>query len=527
METEDTRIIDAEYTEISVEPVTNFSEINEETVKKLHPILQRFMDSYAAKPKDMTDETWLAQKLGEELPEKSSEEIAAMSREIVASVEEFDRNLTSLNKACETGTPKEVWLADKLQNAAVGVNVVDYGNYLQGIDDTLRANNEAMMNVIHRADGNINMNPNLDGFIAEQEVVNSFNREAALKNSPYRAEALQPDGKTYAKNSVDVVIRDTRKSVHNIVKRYQLKFGKNAEATAQYLEHGDYRGQQSIVPKGQKQGVRENVSPAKQVNDYIESPDGVRSKPLSKEQAKRHQERVQEGQNLRQDTWNSYNTRELAINIGKQAAVAGMAGAAMGAGFHLAAKVFQGEEIKASEVVEVALKTGATTGITCAAAGALKVGVEKGLVPVLAKGTPIGVLTTIVSIGIENVKIMKKFVDGEIGGIKAIDLMARTTTAVVGGIAAAAEGAAIGAAALSFIPIAGTLVGGIIGGTIGYMAGSKVGNAIYSGVKKIAGVAKTAVKAAWSGVKSVASTAWSGVKSVASGVGSFVKGLFS
>ena len=165
----------------------------------------------------------------------------------------------------------------------------------------------------------------------------------------------------------------------------------------------------------------------------------------------------------------------------------------------LAAKVFQGEEIKASEVVEVALKTGATTGITCAAAGALKVGVEKGMVPVLAKGTPIGVLTTIVSIGIENAKIMKKFVDGEIGGIKAIDLMARTTTAVAGGIAAAAEGAAIGAAALSFIPIAGTLVGGIIGGTIGYMAGSKVGNAIYSGVKKIAGVAKTAVKAAWSG----------------------------
>ena len=526
METEDTRIIDAEYTEISVEPVTQFSEINEETVKKLRPILQRFMDSYAAKPKDMTDEAWLAKQLGEELPEKSSEEIATMSREIVANVEEFDRNLTSLNKSCKAGTPKEVWLADKLQNAAVGVNVVDYGNYLQGIDDTLRANNEAMMNVIHRADGNINMNPNLDGFIAEQEVVNSFNREAALKNSPYRAEALQPDGKTYAKNSVDVVIRDTRKSVHNIVKRYQLKFGKNAEATAQYLEHGDYRGQQSIVPKGQKQGVRENVSPAKQVNDYIESPDGVRSKPLSKEQAKRHQERVQEGQNLRQDTWNSYNTRELAINIGKQAAVAGMAGAAMGAGFHLAAKVFQGEEIKASEVVEVALKTGATTGITCAVAGALNVGVEKGLVPVLAKGTP-GFITGIVSIGIENVKIMKKFVDGEIGGIKAVDLMARTTTAVAGGLAAVVKGTAIGATALSFIPIVGNLVGGMIGGTIGYMAGSKVGNAIYSGVKKIVGVATTAAKAAWSGVKSVASATWSGVKSVASGVGSFVKGLFS
>ena len=39
MEKKDARIIDAEYTVISVEPITKFSEINEETVKNLRPII--------------------------------------------------------------------------------------------------------------------------------------------------------------------------------------------------------------------------------------------------------------------------------------------------------------------------------------------------------------------------------------------------------------------------------------------------------------------------------------------------------
>lgn len=498
--------------------------LTEEQAKALKPIVERFMASYAKKPKKMSDAQWLNERLGEELPEKSKSEIQKMSREILSEVRAFDENLASLNAAAEKGQPKETWLADKMQDAAIGVNVNDYGNYLQRIDDTLAANNEAMMQAIRLKDqSGISMNPNLDGFMAEQEITNSFNREAALKNSPYRADVLRPEGAAYGKNSVDIVIRDTRKAAQNIVKRYQVKYGKDASSTARYLERGDYRGQQSIVPKGQKQGVRNKVSPTKQVNDYIESPDGVRSKPVSKEQMKNRQGRVQSGKNLRKDTWNAYNTRELALNLGKQAAVAGLAGAALGTGFHLAAKVFQGEEIKAEEVIEPALVTGADTGVKAAATGALKVGVEKGVVPLLAKGTPIGVLATVACVGIENAKIMLKFAKGEIGGMKALDLMARTSTAMTAGLYASgvamAKGAALGASALSFLPVAGPIIGGIIGGTVGYIAGSKVGNAIYSGIKKIGNTAKSAAKGAWNGLKSGVSKAWNSAKS-------FVSSLF-
>ena len=38
----------------------------EEEAKAMRPIMQRFLDSYAQKPKDMADEEWLRQRLAEE-----------------------------------------------------------------------------------------------------------------------------------------------------------------------------------------------------------------------------------------------------------------------------------------------------------------------------------------------------------------------------------------------------------------------------------------------------------------------------
>ena len=64
-----------------------------------------------------------------------------------------------------------------------------------------------MINVVTTQAGTINQNPNLDGFIAEQELVNTFNANASLENSNFRARVLQPDaGQTYGKNSVDIAV---------------------------------------------------------------------------------------------------------------------------------------------------------------------------------------------------------------------------------------------------------------------------------------------------------------------------------
>ncbi len=80
----------------------------------------------------------------------------------------------------------------------------------------------------------MNQQLNLDGFIAEQHHVDTFNLDAVAKGSEYSAEVLQPKPyQTYGKNSVDIVIKDGE---GKIVRRYQAKYGADADATDTMLK---------------------------------------------------------------------------------------------------------------------------------------------------------------------------------------------------------------------------------------------------------------------------------------------------
>ena len=513
-------IVDAEYTELKDESKSEFVGMGEKEAKALQPVVQRFMESYAKKEATLSDEQWLNEQMAKELPEKTTTEIQTMSRDILTEVATFDRNMASINAACDAGQSREDWFQEQVQAASVGVGVNDYGNYLANIDRTLYQANTQMMRAVTTNAGEVSQCFNLDGFIAEQQHVNSFNAQAALERQSYRAEVLAPEpGETYGLNSFDVAIKDVKSG--KILHQYQFKFGQDAQATIRLLKDGGYNNQRFIVPTEQLDEIRK-AFPGKSVSDVLGGTEKVptRSEGMTKAQAKQYQHDIQDKNQIKAMDWNSYSTKELAFHLGKNAAMAGLGGAALATGIHLAAKVVKGEKIRGEEVVEVALTTGADAGVKAAAVGALKVGVEKGMVPMLVKGTPVGVLSNIVCLGIENAKIMAKFAKGEISGIKAMDCMARTSVATVYGLGWCTEGAAIGAAACSFIPVVGTVVGGVVGGMVGYAAGSKFGSAVYSGAKKIASVAKSAVKSAYHAVKSIGRTICSGVKSVGNAVAS-------
>ena len=494
-----------------------FEDMGEVEAKAVTSILQRFLHSYAQKPAEVSDADWLTKTLTDELPEKSPAEIQTISQEIVSSVTDFEKNLTSIHTACDNGQLKEQWFKDKVQEACSNMSVNDYGNYLANIDRALYQANEQMIRTVERHGECFN----LDGFIAEQQHVNDFNAQAALENRNYRAYVEEPEiGKGYAKNSFDVVIKDKN---GKIIHQYQFKFGKDAAATIRLLKSGNYNNQQLLVPAEQVEEVQK-AFPDKTVTDHIGGTDKVptKSKGLTKAEVKNQQLDAQEKNKIEIADWNSYSVSELAIHLGKNAALTGAISARNAVGFHIAKKILSGEKIEAEEVVEVALKTGVDVGVKTAAAGALKVAVEKGLVPVLAKGTPAGLIANIAAVAVENAKIMAKFARGEIGGIQAMDYIARTTTAAVSGMVTMGEGATIGAALFSVIPVVGTVVGGVIGGAIGYIAGSKVGELVYSGAKAVVKTATTVVKAGYNAVKSVGSAICSGVKSVVSGVGSAI-----
>jgi len=490
-------IIDEEYS----------SAIVESDCKALKPILEDFIKSYVEN-QDKPTEEWLKAKLAEQMPEKSNEELQKVTNEIIETLKITEEKRASLEQAVKNGRSKESWFASEVNKATSAMSTQETAKYLAGLDSALQQANESLYHTITTQAGVVSQNPNLDGFIAENYHAQTFILNAEAAGSPYRAKVLEPIEGGYTKNSVDIVIVDENGKT---VRRYQSKYCKDSQATEQAFENGDYRGQRKLIPEDQK------IS--KDAVDHIESPDGVKSKPLTKPDAKKLQEEAQSGK-WNDLNWNEYKTKDLAIGIGKQAGYAALQGAAIGAGIDIAQKLYNGEEIDGEEVVEAALKSGADFGVKAAAAGALKVGVEKGVIGIIPKGTPAGTFANIAYVGIENVKILGKMATGELSLKEGVEKIEQTTVATVAGLCTMEEGAAIGAAALSCFGPIGTAVGGFIGGTVGYIAGSKVGETIVKGAQKLRDVAVKTVKTIASGVVSVA-------KSVVSGIGSAIGSLCS
>lgn len=496
--------------------------ITKEEAKQLHEIQQRFIDAYKAKKPENSDYDWLHACYKKELPEWKEENIANLTRETLDTVAEYDKNLRSAEEAAQKGISSEKWFADKVVEAGKGVAINEFGQQLAKIDRGLMNGNAQMLRTVTTQSGTINQNPNLHGFIAEQHHVNTFNANAVLKNSNYRAEVKVPaPGETYGKNSFDIVIRDLRSG--KIVQQYQSKCGMDASHTISDFRKGNYTNQRFLVPSGQGEAVQAEF-PGKTVSEVLGGAEtgGVTSNPLSVEETKLLQNKVQEKGQIPQIDYNDFQIKDLARHIGQNAGMAGLHAAALAGGMTLFAATVCGEHVDSDGVIEVALTSGADASVKAAAAGAIKVGAEKGVLSMLPPGTPVQIIANIACVGIENAKILAKVASGELTLNEALDKMGRTTTSMVYGLGWGAAGMTAGAAALSWIPIVGPIVGGLAGGMIGYMAGSKVGETIYQGAKKVASVAKKAVTTAWESVSSFGKKIGSSMKSIGRRARSFL-----
>lgn len=483
-----------------------------EEAEKVKEIWKRFIKAYQESGEEQEEFLWLEKQLQKELPEKSGEEIRRMKEEIMDSIREYDAGLQNLTASVEKGKTKERWFAERVEDAAKGVAVNAYGDYLNQIHTAMDEANTQMLRTVLRQDNGVKECINLDGFIAEQYHVNSFNAKAALQKSDFYAE-IPKQGEAFGKNSFDVVIK--KRNEPGIVHQYQMKFGKDAKATEQLLKRGNYNNQRLVVPSDQVEEVQA-AFPNKTVTDYIGGTDKVdiRSDSLTKEEIKKLQLEVQESGKIPRTDWNVYNTKELAVNLGKQAGAAGIQAALLTAGIGLAGRVMSGEEIDGGEVVETALTTGADAGVKAAAGGALTVASQQGILSIIPPGTPPGTIVKIACVGVEDVKILWKAAKGEITMSEALEQMGRTSTSMAAGLCCAGAGAAVGVAALGWIPIVGPIAGGLIGGMAGYTAGSKIGEKVYNGAKKVAGKVKETVSRAWEGAKSIGRGIASGIRSL-------------
>lgn len=476
--------------------------LTEQEAKSVIKMFRDFLIMYKGKDAETSDQEWLEMLFRKELPQLKEEEIRQESEQIVASIKRFDENLASCDEASQKGISKENWLADKLQESSVGMSVNEYGKTLQQIDGVLAEKNMELANALSRSgDGHIMMSPNLDGNIAEHMIADSAELSAFLQGKNVSVEVKG----SHAANSVDVqaINHDTGQR-----QNYQLKFGKDAKATIELLERGNYNNQRIVVPSEQLDEVQayfKEKGSSKTITDHIEAW-GAKGKSFTKEDMKALQEEVQSKNAAPEIDWSHYQTKELALNIGKNAGVMGVLSAAVTTGLNIASKIFKGEKIEKDALVENAIKTGVDTSVKTVTAGTLTVAVKKGILKCIPKATPAGVIANIACVGIENAKVLAKVASGELSVTKGIDQMGRVTTTAVGGFCGMAKGAAVGASIGAAVPILGAplaVVGGFVGGTVGYLAGSKVGDVIYEAGKKVAGAAKTVAKAAMEGAKEV------------------------
>ncbi len=478
-----------------------------ENFRKTRNIVVEFIKEYKNKPEGESNVDWLNRQFAS-YPElwSSEEERRKDAGEIVNAIDKFEKDKKELDDHLKNGHSIEKYVASKLEQGAEITGVVSVGQYAQGIDKALSRANEAMLKRITTRTGIINNGPQLKGFIMETDHVNTFNIDAAAKES--RAHAITNE--SYNKNSVDIVVRNTD-GTHQ---RYQAKCGTDVDHSNQAFQHGDYRGQRKLVTKGQTGEVPNST-------DHLESKDGVRSTARTNEEYVQRQKEIQSKRNPDEVDpgyeWKGVNKVAIAKSIGKKAAWAGV----LAVGFQgariigrrfwnfLTGKQNQSVEKDLQEFATSAISSGASAGLTVAATGGLTVAVKNGWLGTALKNTPAGWIANAACIGIENIKVLWKLGKGEINGEQALDMAARTSTSLLGGLMLGAKGTAVGAAIGTVFGPIGSFVGGCVGGCIGGIAGSTIGEAVYEGAKKACSSLKNAVC------------------SVAKGIGNFVKGALS
>jgi len=478
-------------------------EIKKEDYPEINNTFNEFVGDYKNKDSNETDENWLIGKFKKhgDLWENDQQAIETDAKDIVKTVHDFYQAKQELDEHCAKGRDVDSWLEKKIEQGALASGTAGVMQYGACLDTAIGRANEAMESTIRCLDGHINRNPNLDGFIAEQHHVDTFNLDAAAKESGFYAETL----KSTNKNSVDIVIKDSR---GNIVRKYQSKYCEDSNASAAAFEEGNYKFQRKLVPEGQGKDIP-NGNEQIEIRAKNKGTEKVESTPLSKEDAKEIQRKAQEEGVIPEYDWFNFKTRDMAKAIGKRAGIAAAFAVGLQGARILGRRIFNaitgkannsvGEDIQ--EFVKSSLESGGSAGLTVAASGAMTVIVKRGFLGSVLKKTPAGRIAAAVSVGIENVKTLYKFAKGELTGEQALDQAGRNTCSLIGGLAGSAKGASIGATVGLALGPVGSFIGGLAGGIVGGIAGSTVGEAVYNAGKSIVKHVVSTVKKIGSGIK--------------------------
>ena len=547
--------------------------------RKTEEIIKKFLKSYAEneKSQDKKDlKTWLILELQNELPNKKVEDIEKIAIELISGIEIYYQKKKEVEKYQSVGITNGDYIGneilEKVANEIEEAEIVDtkeviedmkeasnilsqyneamiyetaavkepqlvanvlsaksVNNYVDTVNNAIDSANKTLMESITTKTGNINQNPNLDGFIFEEHHAGTFNIDATVKQKPYHAKVLKPKlGETYRKNSIDIVIEDSGK----YVKKYSAKAYKITNGTAKsfYDENGyKYRFQSKLVPTGQTNEIANSVDKIKYNN--------VESKGITKAEIKDIQNDLQSG-NKKVDIFNfkkDVNTISISKQIGKQAMLNGTMGSILSMGTNIGINLIQGKEVEAEEVIEIGIKTGASMGMATAVAGGIRVAVEKKVITaVFSRMLTNNTIGAIAASSIDIIGTAFKLGSGEISLGKAVKDVGNSLGAGYGAIISSGIGFSGGMAlattiGLGTIGTVGTiltgglaLVAGAVCGVIGSNIALKIANGLGKITETVVDKAVDIVKSGMNTVKNMASGFINTVKSMGSVVSSGV-----
>ena len=538
--------------------------------RKTEEIIKKFLKSYAEneKSQDKKDlKTWLISELQNELPNKKVEDIEKIATELIEGIEIYYQKKKEVEKYQSVGISSGDYVgneilekvADEIEEAEIvdtkeiiedmkeASNVLSQyneamiyetaaikeaqlvanvlsansvNNYVDSVNTAIDNANKTMMKSVITKAGNINQNPNLNGFIFEEYHAGTFNIDAAVKQKSYHAKVLKPEpGETYGKNSIDIVIEDSGK----YVKKYSAKAYKSANETARAFydraTRYKYKFQSKLVPTDQTGDIANSV-------DKIKF-DNVESKGIKGSETKVIQENIQKEDNnieifnFKKDV----DTISISKQIGKQTILNGTIGLGIGMAANIGVNLITEKEVETEEVIEAGIKTGTSIGMTTAVAGGIRVAVEKKVIPtVFSRILTNNTIGAIAAASMDIIGTAFKLGSGEITLGKAIKDVGNSISASYGAIISSGIGFSGGMAlattiGLGTIGTVGTILTGglaLVAGAVCGVIGSNIALKITNGLGEIAertiDKAVDIVKSGINRAKNVVSSTWNGAK---------------
>lgn len=470
----------------------------EKITNNFNPIFKDFLQSYLEKDVGTSDKDWLKNKLKQESLNLTDKALDQLSSELAGGVVSFNETLASIDNSRKQGEKAEAWLATKAEESTKNVTVDE----LQAVEGFLQGSNDRLLRSLKAAEQVKSIAKTSVEVVAEQILLDDFNRSSADSNARYEAAIDEASANSvYGRNFFDLVVKD--KFTGKPLEHYQVMFGKTVQETIDMIAAADTAGQKFIVPKEMVEEVQKAL-PGRAVLDRLGGSKliNLASNPLSSKII----EKCLTGELPSViNQISSADSGTLIKSIANNAVASGVLSSGMLDGLEKVVGKKVINDFGGRELLEQALLSGNTEGIKVAASGALATCVNKGLVKALPANTPGIVVSGLASAGIENIKVLSQVASGKMTMPEALNRMGDMNLAMAYEFVWGKYAKKVAALALNYIPVVGPIVSTLVSAGTLPLVGEKVRSLVFQGLKKVVPVVKTVARKAYNTVKSVCS----------------------